>query len=144
MEKTQIRTLRIHHLLCIPLFAGEGYNDSFCANMTGVIRLLRKECDAPLTAVCAPDMICAGCPNLREDGSCGNSANNQVVQKDARLAEALQIKAGETYTFRTLLELAQKNLTKEMFENSCANCEWYRKGLCSYEKWITQMGETGN
>lgn len=146
MEK-EIRSLRIHHLLCIPLFVGEGYSDAFSKNMTRIIQLLKREADAPLRAVCGPDMICAGCPNLKKDGSCGNSTNNQVVQKDTHLAELFGIRSGESYTFQRLLKMAQENLTEEEFEASCGNCEWYRQGLCSYEKWALALEKriiTGN
>lgn len=136
---SEVDTLRIHHLLCIPLFVGEGYSDAFSENMTRIIQKLKEREQSSLRAICAPDMICAGCPNLQKDGSCGNSKNNQVVQKDVRLAEAIEIKIEEQYMFQALLHKAREKLTKEIFDESCAKCEWYIKGLCSYEKWINSV-----
>ena len=115
--------LRIHHLLCIPLFAGYGYSDGFCENMEKMISMLETQADEPLEAVCAPDVICAGCPNLTAENTCQTSGM-QVEKKDAALAEALGIRPGESYTYRGLKELAAQKLTEEIFTGSCKNCQW--------------------
>ncbi|EET61232.1 hypothetical protein BRYFOR_06877 [Marvinbryantia formatexigens DSM 14469] len=126
--------LRIHHLLCIPLFVGYGYSDGFCRNMENMIGMLEAHQDEPLNAVCAPDIICAGCPNLTAENTCRTSGM-QVEKKDAALAEALGIEQGQVYTYRRLKKLAAQKLTEEIFTGSCKNCQWYAKGLCSFEKW---------
>lgn len=147
-------TLRVHHLLCIPLFAGHGYSDGFCRNMERVIRLLREQKDAPLTVVCSADLICSGCPNRTPEGGCRNcgsskskrskntAAQNSVVQKDRLLADALGIVPGRSYTFRQLCFLAGSRLSEQIFNDSCHNCQWFQQGLCSYKAWkrnIDQM-----
>ena len=53
--------------------------------------------------------------------------------QDEKLLEPLKLSENKTYTYRQLKEHAQKYLTKEVFEKSCSNCEWYDKGLCRYE-----------
>lgn len=126
--------LRVHHLLCIPLFQGYGYSDSFCKNMEDMIGVLDEHADEPLQAVCSPDIICAGCPNLTAENTCAASGTS-VEEKDRLLAEALGIMPGKEYTYRELRALAGKNLTEEIFTDSCKNCEWYAGGLCSFEKW---------
>lgn len=130
------KKLRIHHLLCIPLFKGAGYSGAFCENMTEVIQKLKADRKQPLTAVTGPDVICEGCPNRMENGGCKNSAKGTgVSKKDARLAENMQIEEGNVYSFFELLKMAKERMTKEIFEASCKNCEWYGKGLCSFELW---------
>lgn len=126
--------LRIHHLLCVPLYSGHGYSGPFCENMESVIAWLHAHRDEQLTAVCEPDMICAGCPNLTPDHAC-KSSGSSVEQKDEKLADALGILPGESYTYRQLQNIAGDQLTKEIFVNSCKNCEWFAQGLCSFEKW---------
>ncbi|MDO5541293.1 MAG: DUF1284 domain-containing protein [Eubacteriales bacterium] len=143
------KSLRIHHLLCIPLFVGEGYSGGFSRNMAAVIRTLKDNADQPLAAAAGPDMICRGCPNLEEDGICVNSrliketsvhGNDKsllcgVDKKDMELAKHVGITPGCSYTFREMMEMAREKVTKEIFEESCGNCQWYLRGLCSYEKW---------
>lgn len=96
--------------------------------------MLEAHQDESLEAVCAPDVICAGCPNLTAENTCQTSGM-QVEKKDAALAEALGIEPGKVYTYRGLKKLAAQKLTEEIFTGSCKNCQWYAKGLCSFEKW---------
>lgn len=117
--------------------------------MTAMIKLLRENAEEPLQAVCGWDIICEGCPNLMKDGSCSNSAPAKkekekrlpegmrcgVDEKDAALARELKITPGQIYTYRELTEIAKWRLTKEIFDSSCSNCQWYQQGLCSFEKW---------
>lgn len=148
-ERKEISRLRIHHLLCIPLFVGEGYSDGFSRNMADIIRLLKENADQPLAAAAGPDMICRECPNLEKNGVCANGRSAKknsvhgkdkdmlcgVDKKDAELAKHLGITPGCVYTFREMMDMAREKITKEIFEESCGNCRWYRQGLCSYEKW---------
>lgn len=148
-NEKKITSLRIHHLLCIPLFEGEGYSDGFIRNMAGIIRMLEANADQLLVAVDGPDIICKGCPNLEEDGICADSRLPQnismhggdkiprcgVDKKDAELAKHMGLVPGCRYTFREMMDTAREKVTKEIFEESCGNCRWYRRGLCSYEKW---------
>lgn len=131
------RKLRVHHLLCIPLFVGEGYSGTFCENMARVIKNLEESGEEPVTVVCGADDICAGCPNLTGDGNCRNISSHgiTVVEKDQSLAAQLGIAPGKDYTYQELKRAALEKLTREMFEDSCGRCRWYAGGLCSYEKW---------
>lgn len=131
MDKNE---LRIHHLLCIPLFVGEGYSGAFCENMSRVIQRLNEKPDQRLTAVCRADMICSGCPNLTEKYHCREN-NSRVEEKDRRLAKEMGIYPGRQYAYWELLQIAQANLTEEIFTASCQNCRWFLRGLCSYRQW---------
>lgn len=129
-----MKSIRIHHLLCIPLFVGEGYSGTFCENMSRVIRDLQMDPAQKLIAVCRADMICGGCPNLSEEHHCKEDAS-KVDEKDRKLAKRLGIRPGGQYTYQELLKIAKENLTKEIFVESCQNCRWFLQGLCSYEQW---------
>ena len=59
--------------------------------------------------------------------------DNRVVSKDEKLAQALGLETGRVYTVPVLLGTVEKNLTAEIFETSCHNCDWYAQGLCRYE-----------
>ncbi len=127
------RTLRVHHLLCIPLFQGKGYSDRFCENMTEKIQWLKDHEEEEILLVCGPDMICRECPNLIEGNYCTDKGN-YVLQKDRRLLQALGLEEG-TYSFAWLLAYIQEKITEDIFDDSCKNCQWYQQGLCSYAQY---------
>ena len=127
-----MRELRVHHLLCIPLFRGYGYSDGFCENMAACIRRLCADGGKPVVLTDHADDICAGCPHRDGNGGC---TQDSVVQKDRALAGRLKLIVGNTYTFPQLMEVAEQNLTEKMFDESCESCRWRREGLCSYEEW---------
>lgn len=137
--------LRVHHLFCSALFVGKGYSEAFCRNMSGIVRNLwgenpqgktlhsgQEENDGEVELVISPDVICKECPNLI-NGRCSLDDNN-VVSKDEKLAERLGLEINRSYPVTGLLRQTAENLTEEIFETSCHNCEWYLAGLCSYEK----------
>lgn len=140
------RKLRVHHLLCIPLFVGEGYSGSFCENMSQIKNWLQAHPDQELTLVCEPDDVCVGCPNLEQGIICRNTLPEKdgqeqgVNQKDRELAGQMGIRPGGRYGYGALLERARSHLTKEIFETSCSNCQWYQQGLCSFEEWQRRAG----
>lgn len=124
--------LRVHHLLCSALYVGKGYSGAFCENMQKVVAWLWEEpCAGPAELTAGPDIICAACPNLGEMGC--KLDDNRVVSKDETLAQALGLETGRAYSVPELLRTVEKNLTAEIFEASCHNCEWYAEGLCHYE-----------
>ena len=128
--------LRVHHLLCSALYAGKGYSEEFCENMQKVVRRLwgepgRKCIEEELKLIAEPDEICTACPNLSDNGC--ELDDNRVVSKDEALARALGLETERIYSAAELLRTVEKNLTAEIFEDSCHNCEWYAQGLCHYE-----------
>lgn len=110
--------LRYHHLLCLPRFVGEGYSDSFCANMAKVKAWLLAS-PGPLLSpdgswnleglhlVEGPDMVCAACPNL-VDGVC--SSQEKVARYDAAVRHHVQ----------------QGRLP--LLQDVCRDCSWFE--LC--------------
>ncbi|MCM1145296.1 MAG: DUF1284 domain-containing protein [Blautia sp.] len=129
--------LRVHHLFCSALFVGEGYSEEFCVNMQKVVQWLweaacEEDGERKVTLVLEPDSICAVCPNQVGKGCILD--DNHVVSKDAKLAQALGLTIDHAYSVSHLLQQVAQKLTKEIFETSCNQCEWYQMGLCSYEK----------
>lgn len=137
--------LRVHHLFCSALYIGKGYSEDFCRNMDGIVRKLwtenphesiprigQKEDDKKVELVIRPDCICRECPNLTETG-CSLDDDN-VVSKDEKLAKRLGLEINRGYSVPELLHRTAANMTREIFETSCHNCEWYQEGLCSYER----------
>ncbi len=69
---------------------------------------------------------------LKDDVFCVDEMNH-VKSKDQQLLEPLHLLEKETYSYEELQQHAKQYLTKEVFEASCRNCQWYKKGLCRYE-----------
>lgn len=128
--------LRVHHLFCSALFVGKGYSESFCENMQKIVQWLWEESsreeEQEVELISDEDSICTECPNLTKEGC--SLEDNHVVSKDIRLAQALQLQIDRSYSVSGLLGHVAQNLTEEIFETSCHKCEWYKMGLCSYEK----------
>ena len=79
--------LRVHHILCAPLFIGKGYSREFVKNMTQIVSEIEK--NATIRLQTAPDVICSACPNLK-DGQCSLDCNH-VVSKDEELLGRLEL-----------------------------------------------------
>lgn len=129
---------RVHHILCTQLYRGLGYSGSFCENMTEKVLFLRNNSDYKLTLVTHPDEICNKCPNLKDGDYCTNG-DNHVHIKDSLLLEPLHLIEGHEYSYNELLCHSKKYLTKEVFTDSCKNCDWYKKGVCKYEDFETDV-----
>ena len=133
-RKENFRRLRVHHLLCIPLFRGAGYSGAFCENMTARIQELREDAFQEVQLVCEPDIICEKCPNKNPDNTCGSDGNH-VARKDRALLPILELTEGRTYQVSYLFQKARERMTEEEFDSSCKNCEWYRQGYCSFKEY---------
>ncbi|MDE5933807.1 MAG: DUF1284 domain-containing protein, partial [Lachnospiraceae bacterium] len=140
--------LRVHHLLCSALYVGKGYSAAFCGNMQKVVTWLWEPLSGPdeekeqrepgdilcegenreIRLITAPDDICRECPNLGDNGC--KLDDDHVVTKDAVLAQELGLEVGHIYPVTELLHTVSSNLTAEIFENSCHNCDWYGQGRC--------------
>lgn len=126
------RELRVHHLLCIPMYRGNGYSDEFCRNMQEMIAAL-KEPGTEVRLVCGPDVICSSCPNLTEENTCRDDSN-RVVRKDDYLAEALKLNEAGRRTFTGYEQWVGRHITEEIFHEACRTCRWLKEGLCSFDK----------
>lgn len=130
--KEEIKNFRVHHILCTNLYRGLGYDGDFCVNMTMVVTSLKDNPNQRLRLVSEPDWICGNCPNLTEKRTCRDDSNH-VKLKDQKLLEPLHLQEENTYTYQELREHARTYLSKEVFEESCKNCKWYKERICKYE-----------
>ncbi len=127
---SRVLTLRVHHLLCIPLYTGHGYSEEFAEHMSGQVERLRSGVSVKLTT--GPDIICSACPNLSRDKKSCCLDLDHVKSKDEALLTALRLSTEQIYESRALWEMVRENMTREIFETSCRNCDWYKQGYCNY------------
>lgn len=123
--------LRGHHLFCMVLFTGHGYDERFTRNMSELLRTLKSDEDASILLVAGDDSVCAACPNLKGI-SCG-LGNGDVTARDLHAREALSLACGQVYPYQALQKALSK-VTETEFNRVCANCSWWQQGFCSYEQ----------
>lgn len=126
-EKEKI-FLRPHHALCAAFFEGKGYDERFVRHMQKTLDMLeRDDPEVLLTDGC--DELCSACPN-RENGQC--VTDRKVRGIDERAAAAMEVKTGETLTWRELSEKAkEKVILSGKLKDVCRDCQWI--GICVKE-----------
>ena len=113
--------LRPHHLLCLPNFVGEGYDDAFTANMAAQKRRFAET--GRFTLADGADEVCAACPHRRGNGCV---SQEKVSRYDAAVRRLLGLEPGKSYSAAAL----EARLRAEIFEKHrlaeiCGDCEWY-------------------
>lgn len=137
-NRTDIVKLRGHHLFCMSLFKGYGYDERFAKNMRDIIDCLSAEKESKFKIVIGSDNICRSCPNLNEDNYC-SFGETDVKERDKNANIALEIEPEKIYTFSDIKEKL-KAITNMQFESICNNCTWKTQEVCSYEMYCNMLG----
>ena len=112
--------LRAHHGMCIRYFKGEGYSSDFTRHMAGVISGLTA--DTPVRIVCAPDAVCAGCPNL-SGGECASQA--KALRYDRAVLSLCGLKEGRILPYGEFAALRESGVIAPGKRPAvCPDCEW--------------------
>ena len=117
--------LRGHHLLCLQVFQGYGYDEDFTENMT-IINSARKSENTTVLLTNTPDDICKSCPNLK-DGLCENHMQDDRIRSmdDAVLSK---LDATKEYNAVDLFKKVEIIFdSKESVSKICSNCMWHDK-----------------
>lgn len=122
-----MKKIRGHHLFCMALFTGHGYNEAFTENMQALIKALQA--GEPLRLTPGPDAVCAACPNLLPEGGCALGTGD-VSCRDRGAYETLGAAPGDTLTWQQL-RTRLLTLDEEGFQAVCGGCRWQAQGLCS-------------
>ena len=117
--------LRGHHLICLQFYRGQGYSDSFVANLD---RVQRSAAETPALIVSGGDDVCAACPGLGSDGSCHDphTGEAEALRIDALALQLLDAAIGETLS----LSQARGRLVADAAAcdrwraESCESCLW--------------------
>lgn len=123
-KNTKIQ-LRPHHILCLSLFEGKGYNEEFTENIQKILDNFEN-----FQIVSCADDICACCPNNVE-GKC-SLGEDDVRSKDIHACNGLNLQYGDVSVETINQKLAM--LTKTDFEACCKTCRWYKRNVCRFEK----------
>lgn len=134
-----MRAVRGHHLFCMTLFSGHGYDQAFSENMGGLIEALQG--GEAFRMVREQDSVCMACPNRREDGGCTLGTEN-VLRRDSAALEVLGLEEGRELSWEQARERLAA-VTQEQFEAVCQKCRWAAEGLCSFGLLREKLGAEG-
>lgn len=132
--------IRPHHILCMRAYQGNGYSEEFNDNMKKVIKniqahnefcktenLVNLNEDNKVEVVFNLDNICSKCPNNIDNKLC--SSQDKVNTLDLKVRKYFNIKEG-IYNYKDLEDMVYNNITEEIFDDICKNCEWYNTTNC--------------
>ena len=121
-------TLRAHHLLCLPRFAGEGYNPKFVRNLASLADCLDADSGQSVQLVSGPDDICLHCPHCM-DSACTLEGNGPtVLERDRRVLSLLELEAGDCRPYSELQKKLSGILVHFTLRDVCGDCRWL--GTC--------------
>lgn len=118
--------LRPHHLLCTQAYVGKGYNEEFVRNMDEKVNLLRKDSKQEIMIIKDLDSLCSHCP---ENKGVLCSSQNKVNTMDEKVIKYFNLDE-KTYFYNDVVSRIKSEITDEIFDDICQNCEWYSFGMC--------------
>lgn len=121
-------TLRYHHLLCLNLYQGLGYNDVFALQMNAVTQFLAAQPHTAVALNVGSDDLCRCCPYC-VDGLC-SQGNVDVIAMDEVIKNCLNLP--ECSSWNDIKIRLRRNLSLSVFDKCCSNCSWCRQNICSY------------
>ena len=117
--------LRPHHLLCTQGYSGKGYSREFVENMTEIVKSIKNE-KVQVQLIFSEDDICSKCPNLSENNICKSDTVNIIDNKVIKYFELEE----KIYEYESLIRYIKSHITKEIMDDICGKCEWYRISKC--------------
>lgn len=132
--------VRGHHVFCMNLFSGHGYNQAFAENMGK--RIHSAMAGVPMRLCAEQDAVCAACSNRQPNGGCGLGTDD-VLCRDQAALEVLKLEPGRELTWEQGKKLL-RGLTEEQFAHVCGGCRWAEEGLCSYPLLMERVKPSDN
>lgn len=118
--------LRPHHLLCTQGYEGKGYSEKFVRNMDEKIEILRNHKGYKVHISTEVDDICICCPH--NNGTSCNSLEKVRIMDD-KVCKYFNLE-NKTYVYEELVKKIKLEITKDIMEDICGDCAWYKYGMC--------------
>lgn len=118
--------LRPHHLLCTQSYEGKGYSKEFIDNMNKNIELLRYKKGFKVKIQSVLDDLCTSCPHNKGQVC---DTENMVKTMDEKVLKYFNLKE-KIYVYKDVINLIQEKITKEILDDICGECEWYKYSMC--------------
>ncbi len=119
-----MKTVRAHHLQCIPRFYHGGYNKEFAQNMKKICLDIRKNPNSKIKIVSGkPDDLCKKCPYLFEK-ECIQSKKigKWVISQDKKIIKYLKLKPNSIYKVKDVFNLSMEKVNSKNIQNVCKGC----------------------
>ncbi|MGQ9824570.1 MAG: DUF1284 domain-containing protein [Desulfotomaculales bacterium] len=114
--------LRVHHLVCLQFFRGEGYGREFVQNLENVVA--RAGQGEEIRIVAGPDDVCRVCPHLLGERCAHKEGSDAEIRKlDREALRYLGAAEGETVSWPKVRERVW-DAPPEWFAAFCAGCDW--------------------
>lgn len=123
-----MREIRGHHIFCMTLFSGCGYNQAFADNMQNLIADLKKGESFRLCQ--GQDAVCESCPNKEPSGGCALGSED-VERRDFEAMAVLGLACGQELDWDRK-DVLLKGVEESGFQQVCGCCRWAKEGLCSF------------
>ncbi len=133
-QKDMAIKLRAHHILCFHGYGGRGYNEAFIKNMNDLKVLFLSEPETLIEIISSPDIVCAECPNLSENGCFEDSEPDQEMRihnRDLAVMNHLGISEGNIFKVRDVFERAETIITSDLLREICHDCPWLPTSSCA-------------
>jgi len=114
--------------MCTLSFQGKGYSPDFVRNYKKIAKILNDNEDTLIEVAGYMDDICSACPNKIDEIIC--KTQDKIMRLDAAHSSALELKTGETLSWRAAKERIKKYMSLEKFHLSCQGCSWKKYGVC--------------
>lgn len=130
--------IRPHHLLCMRAYSGNGYDEKFKVSMESIIKEIKAYNEylqvdnfeneiREVELICYTDKICEECPNKIDENIC--LSQEKVNLLDLKLLNHFNLKEG-IYNYKELEDLVYSNISENIFDDICKECEWYGIANC--------------
>jgi hypothetical protein len=132
--------IRPHHLLCICLYTGKGYDEAFVDHMDHLVGWFGNDPDAAFRLVMDSDDVCSACPNLTAQRMCA-LGECDIRRKDRIVLETLGLCGNNIYPYADTIAWIKLKVTREVFDACCGDCRWHRAEICSYETLLDRLSD---
>lgn len=123
-----MKEIRCHHLFCMTLFSGHGYDQNFSDHMQDLIDCFTQ--GEPFLLCEGSDAICRNCPNRTSHGGC-TLGSEDVQKRDFQAMSVLGLSAGQRLDWEQRAKLLAQ-VDENSFQLVCGGCRWAKEGLCSF------------
>ncbi len=130
--------IRPHHILCMRAYIGNGYSEEFKSRMEDTIKQIKayneflqvnndKKELKEINLICSTDSLCEKCPNKLGQNIC--KYQEKVSLLDSKVVKYFNLHQGIHY-YGDLEYKIYNNITEEIFDDICKECEWYKTINC--------------